>query len=114
MKPSEQSKGGILSKEAPVHISNVSLLDPQDKCARILRHMCSPRARSKPTRVRWGFLPPQQRNVGEFTKKGRVRISRRSSSIIPRPVTLGQRKKPKPKGTALSHACFYSLRVSRS
>jgi len=82
VKPSDQNKGGILTKESPIHLSNVGLIDPQD---------------GKPCRVRWGFLPATQRNVGEFTKKGRVRLSRRSNSIIPRPVTLGQRKKPKPK-----------------
>lgn len=30
VKPSEQNKGGVLTKESPVHLSNVALLDPQD------------------------------------------------------------------------------------
>ena len=29
-KPSQESAGGIVSKEMPIHVSNVSLIDPKD------------------------------------------------------------------------------------
>ena len=29
-KPSQESVGGIVSKEMPIHVSNVSLIDPKD------------------------------------------------------------------------------------
>jgi len=30
MKPSPQNPGGIVDKEAPLHVSNISLVDPKD------------------------------------------------------------------------------------
>lgn len=29
-KPSQENAGGIISKEMPIHVSNVSLIDPKD------------------------------------------------------------------------------------
>ncbi|MBQ3117381.1 MAG: 50S ribosomal protein L24 [Alphaproteobacteria bacterium] len=29
-KPTQESAGGIISKEAPIHVSNVALIDPKD------------------------------------------------------------------------------------
>jgi len=50
-------EGGIISKEAPIHISNLALEDPKD---------------GKPTRVGYKFL-----------KDGRkVRFARRSGEVI--------------------------------
>ncbi len=52
-----QQEGGIITKEAPVHISNIALEDPKD---------------GKPTRVGYKFL-----------KDGRkVRFARRSGEVI--------------------------------
>jgi large subunit ribosomal protein L24 len=50
------SEGGIISKEAPIHLSNVALVDPKD---------------SKPTRV--GFRMEGDR---------KVRYSKRSGEVI--------------------------------
>ena len=55
-KPSQENAGGIISKEMPIHISNVSLIDPKD---------------GKATRVRMS------------EKDGRkVRIAKRSGETI--------------------------------
>ena len=56
-KPSQLNPGGIMEKEAPLHISNVSLIDPKT---------------DKPTRV--GFT------VLEGDRK--VRVARRSGEVI--------------------------------
>jgi large subunit ribosomal protein L24 len=53
-----QQEGGIISKEAPIHLSNLALEDPKD---------------GKPTRV--GFM-----NLADGRK---VRVSRRSGEQIP-------------------------------
>jgi large subunit ribosomal protein L24 len=53
-------EGGIISKEAPVHVSNLALADPKD---------------GKPTRV--GF-----KYVGEGEARRKVRISKRSGVEI--------------------------------
>jgi large subunit ribosomal protein L24 len=53
-------EGGIVSKEAPVHLSNLSLLDPKD---------------NKPTRVGFKF-------VGEGQDRKKVRVSKRSGVEI--------------------------------
>jgi len=53
--------GGIVSREAPVHYSNVALLDPED---------------GRPTRVSIGYDDATGR---------RVRVSRRSGQVIPKP-----------------------------
>jgi large subunit ribosomal protein L24 len=59
-KQSAQQEGGIISKEAPVHLSNLALADPKD---------------GKPTRV--GF-----KLVGEGRDRRKVRIARRSGVEI--------------------------------
>ena len=56
-KPSAQNEGGILSKEAPIHLSNLAMVDPKS---------------GKPTRV--GF------KVLEDGRK--VRIAKRSGDLI--------------------------------
>ena len=59
-KQTAQQEGGIVSKEASVHLSNLSLLDPKD---------------NKPTRV--GF-----KYVGEGLDRKKVRVSKRSGVEI--------------------------------
>ena len=56
-KQSAQAEGGIITKEAPIHLSNLALADPKD---------------GKPTRV--GF------KVQEDGKK--VRVAKRSGELI--------------------------------
>ena len=55
-----QQEGGIISKEAPIHLSNVALADPKD---------------GKPTRV--GF-----KYVGEGRDRKKVRFAKRSGVEI--------------------------------
>jgi large subunit ribosomal protein L24 len=55
-----QQEGGIISKEATIHLSNLALLDPKD---------------NKPTRV--GF-----KYVGEGRDRKKVRVSKRSGVEI--------------------------------
>lgn len=55
-KPTQESAGGIVSKEAPIHISNVALIDPKD---------------GKATRV--GF---------KVENGQKVRVSKRSGEVI--------------------------------
>jgi large subunit ribosomal protein L24 len=57
---SASQEGGIISKEAPIHLSNVALADPKD---------------GKPTRVGFKFL-----GKGEERKK--VRVAKRSGVEI--------------------------------
>jgi large subunit ribosomal protein L24 len=57
---SAQQEGGIISKEASVHLSNLALVDPKD---------------NKPTRVGFKF-------VGEGLDRKKVRVSRRSGVEI--------------------------------
>ena len=59
-KQSAAQEGGIISKEAPIHVSNIALADPKDK---------------KPTRV--GF-----KIVGSGDDRKKVRIARRSGEEI--------------------------------
>ena len=59
-KQTAQQEGGIVSKEATVHLSNLALLDPKD---------------NKPTRV--GF-----KYVGEGLDRKKVRVARRSGVEI--------------------------------
>merc|ERR1719183_1322556 len=68
---SKDQAGGIVTKEAPVHLSTVSLLDPVQQV---------------PTRVKWGFLE-------DGTK---VRIANKSGAIVPKPDILKQRRHPRP------------------
>ena len=55
-----QQEGGIISKEAPIHLSNVALADPKD---------------GKPTRVGFKF-------VGEGDSRRKVRVAKRSGVEI--------------------------------
>jgi large subunit ribosomal protein L24 len=59
-KQSQTEEGGIISKEAPIHVSNIALADPKDK---------------KPTRV--GF-----KIVGKGEDRKKVRIAKRSGVEI--------------------------------
>ncbi len=53
-------EGGIISKEAPVHLSNLALADPKD---------------NKPTRIGFKF-------VGEGDNRRKVRVAKRSGVEI--------------------------------
>ena len=55
-----QQEGGIISKEAPVHLSNLALADPKD---------------GKPTRVGFKF-------VGEGESRRKLRVAKRSGVEI--------------------------------
>jgi large subunit ribosomal protein L24 len=59
-KQSAKQEGGIISKEAPIHLSNVALADPKDK---------------KPTRVGFKF-------VGSGDERKKVRFAKRSGVEI--------------------------------
>jgi large subunit ribosomal protein L24 len=59
-KQTAQQEGGIISKELPIHLSNVALADPKD---------------GKPTRVGFKF-------VGKGDDRKRVRIAKRSGAEI--------------------------------
>jgi large subunit ribosomal protein L24 len=59
-KQSGTQEGGIISKEGPVHLSNLALADPKD---------------GKPTRVGFKF-------VGEGRDRKKVRVSKRSGVEI--------------------------------
>eukprot|EP01098_Paradermamoeba_levis_P007184 TRINITY_DN2977_c0_g1_i1.p1 TRINITY_DN2977_c0_g1~~TRINITY_DN2977_c0_g1_i1.p1 ORF type:complete len:170 (-),score=37.83 TRINITY_DN2977_c0_g1_i1:82-591(-) len=71
VKSTGEAKGGIFTQEAPLHYSKVALLDPTT---------------NGPTKVAFRFLEDGQK----------VRISKKSGVIIPRPEILKERKKPKP------------------
>jgi large subunit ribosomal protein L24 len=55
-----KTEGGIISKEAPIHLSNIALADPKDK---------------KPTRV--GF-----KIIGQGDDRKKVRVAKRSGAEI--------------------------------
>jgi large subunit ribosomal protein L24 len=57
---SAAAEGGIISKEAPIHLSNVALTDPKD---------------GKPTRVGFKF-------VGQGDERKKVRVAKRSGVEI--------------------------------
>ena len=59
-KQTAQHQGGIISKEATVHLSNLALADPKD---------------GKPTRVGFKF-------IGEGDDRKKVRIAKRSGAEI--------------------------------
>jgi len=59
-KQTPQQEGGIITKEAPVHLSNLALADPKD---------------GKPTRVGFKF-------VGEGDARRKVRFSKRTGVEI--------------------------------
>jgi len=88
VKRTPKSKGTIVDKESPLHVSRVALLDPVD---------------GKPAKIKWGFLPPTQRGVGEMSPKGKVRISKRSGTIIPRPKILTKLRRKKRGGSKDTH-----------
>ncbi len=58
-RPSVQNTGGIIEKEAPIHVSNIALVDPKDDA---------------PTRVGYKFLDDGRK----------VRFAKRSGEIIDR------------------------------
>jgi len=60
-KGTAESKGGILTKEAPIHYSNLRLIDPKD---------------DKPCKIKVGFE--------EETGK-KIRVSKRSDALVPKP-----------------------------
>jgi large subunit ribosomal protein L24 len=62
-RPSQANAGGILEKEASIHVSNVALIDPKD---------------DKPVRVGIKFI--DARVKGEKPQK--VRFARRSGEVI--------------------------------
>jgi large subunit ribosomal protein L24 len=59
-KQSATQEGGIVSKEAPIHLSNVALTDPKD---------------GKPTRVGFKF-------IGKDDARKKVRVAKRSGAEI--------------------------------
>ena len=59
-KQSATQEGGIVSKEAPIHLSNVALADPKD---------------GKPTRVGFKF-------IGKGDARKKVRVAKRSGAEI--------------------------------
>jgi large subunit ribosomal protein L24 len=59
-KQSANQEGGIISKEAPVHVSNLALADPKD---------------GKPTRIGFKF-------VGEGRDRKKIRFAKRSGVEI--------------------------------
>src|ERR1700728_3819480 len=59
-KQSASQEGGIISKEAPIHLSNIALADPKD---------------GKPTRVGFTF-------VGKGDARKKVRLAKRSGVEI--------------------------------
>lgn len=59
-KPSQTSAGGIITREAPINVSNVAVADPKD---------------GKPTRVGFKF-------IGEGDDKKKVRFAKRSGEVI--------------------------------
>jgi large subunit ribosomal protein L24 len=59
-KQTAQQEGGIISKELPVHLSNLALADPKD---------------GKPTRIGFKF-------IGEGEDRKRVRVAKRSGVEI--------------------------------
>uniref|UniRef100_A0A7S4PGC6 50S ribosomal protein L24, chloroplastic n=2 Tax=Paramoeba aestuarina TaxID=180227 RepID=A0A7S4PGC6_9EUKA len=70
IKRTEERKGTILTKEMPIQISNVALLDPVD---------------GKPCRVRWHLQDGEK-----------VRVSKRSGAVIEKPEILKDRKAKRP------------------
>ena len=59
-KQSQSEQGGIITKEAPIHLSNLAIADPKD---------------GKPTRVGFKF-------VGEGRDRKKVRVAKRSGVEI--------------------------------
>ena len=59
-KQTQAQEGGIISKESPIHLSNIALVDPEE---------------NKPTRVGFKF-------VGKGEDRKKVRVARRSGAEI--------------------------------
>src|SRR5438128_11628231 len=59
-KQTQSQEGGIITKEAPIHLSNIALADPKD---------------GKPTRVGFKF-------IGEGESRRKVRVAKRSGVEI--------------------------------
>ena len=59
-KQTQAQEGGIISKESPIHLSNIALVDPKE---------------NKPTRVGFKF-------VGKGDDRKKVRVARRSGAEI--------------------------------
>ena len=59
-KQTQAQEGGIISKESPIHVSNIALVDPKE---------------NKPTRVGFKF-------VGKGDDRKKVRVARRSGAEI--------------------------------
>ena len=59
-KQTQAQEGGIISKESPIHLSNIALMDPKE---------------NKPTRVGFKF-------VGKGDDRKKVRVARRSGAEI--------------------------------
>jgi len=59
-KQTAQQEGGIISKEAPIHLSNVAYADPKD---------------GKPTRIGFKF-------IGQGEDRKRIRVAKRSGAEI--------------------------------
>ena len=116
LKATEQQKGGIFTKEAPVHYSNCLVLDPTDKwfCFRLLRLRAIGFWKDfdlfrMPTSIGFKFLPdgkkvqcfcssPSNVNIPHqlsFTRL-KVRVSKRTGTIIPKPDIAFERKYPRP------------------
>ncbi len=66
MRPSQSMpQGGIVKKEAPLHVSNVMLIDPKS---------------SEPTKVKYGFLDNKEKQ-----SRRKVRYSKKTGEMIPDP-----------------------------
>jgi large subunit ribosomal protein L24 len=59
-KQTQAQEGGIISKESPIHLSNIALMDPKE---------------NKPTRVGFKF-------IGKGDDRKKVRVARRSGAEI--------------------------------
>jgi large subunit ribosomal protein L24 len=59
-KQTAQQEGGIISKEAPIHLSNIAYADPKD---------------GKPTRIGFKF-------IGQGDDRKRIRVAKRSGAEI--------------------------------
>ena len=68
-RPTQSSPGGIVQKEAPLHISNVAHIDPKD---------------GKPSKVRY-----------EIKDGAKVRVAKRSGEAIDKPSAAKKPKKAK-------------------
>jgi len=62
-RPDRVSAGGIIDKEAPIHVSNVAHVDPKT---------------GKPTRIGYRFTEPK----GKGEQPAKIRFARRSGEVI--------------------------------